>query len=232
MDIRPIASGSSGNAYHLRDETTQVLVECGLRWPAIRQALAFRTSDLDGCLISHEHGDHAKSVRDVIRAGIDCYMTAKTAAALNVTGHRVHHIDGQFTVGQWTVRPFRTIHDAADPVGFLIAAGSARVLYATDTAYLPNRFKGLTHVMVECNYDGELLRENVAAGQIHRSQQHRQLWSHMRLDTVLEFLRKTDLSACREIWLLHLSSRNADAERFKKAVQRQTGIVCRIGGTT
>jgi len=33
-----------------------------------------------------------------------------------------------------------------------------KVLYLTDTAYCKYRFRGLTHIMVECNHSWDILR--------------------------------------------------------------------------
>lgn len=55
----------------------------------IQQALNFKTTDIDGVLVSHEHGDHAKACKDLIKAGVDLYMTKGTKEALNLDSHRV-----------------------------------------------------------------------------------------------------------------------------------------------
>lgn len=44
----------------------------------------------------------------------------------------------------------------------------------------------------------------------------------MSLETAKEFLRANDLSRVQEIWLLHLSDDNSDAERFKREIQGLT----------
>lgn len=54
------------------------------------------------------------------------------------------------------------------------------------------------------------------------------LRSHMSLDRVLTFLAVNDLSAVREILLVHLSDGNSDAKEFKKAVQAATGRIVRV----
>ena len=62
MDIKVLASGSSGNCYYVSDGDSPVLIECGLPWKQIQQGINFRTSELAGCLVSHEHQDHCKAV--------------------------------------------------------------------------------------------------------------------------------------------------------------------------
>lgn len=225
IEIQVIASGSKGNCYRVTDGNTPLLIECGIRFPAIRQALNFATSSIAGCLVSHEHGDHAKAIKEVMRAGIDCYMSRGTADALGLSGHRLKIITAgkQFRIGSWTIMPFDAVHDAAEPLSFLLASGREKLLFATDTAYIRYRFRGLTHIMVECNYQPEILRANIAEGVVSGAQKKRLLRSHFSLDNVLGFLAANDLSAVREIWLLHLSDHNSDAGAMLRAVQAATG---------
>lgn len=230
MDIQVIASGSRGNCYRVDDGKTPLLLEAGISLKSIKEALGFKTSDIAGCLISHEHGDHAKAATDVAKAGIDCYLSAGTAEALGLTGHRAHIVKAleRFQVGTWTVLPFDAVHDAAEPLGFLLATGAEKLLFATDTAYIKYRFNGLTHIMIECNYDLPLLKESVAAGLVDREVKRRTLRSHMNLQSLKELLRANDLSRVQEIILLHLSDNNSDSERFKREIQELTGKVVRI----
>lgn len=226
MDIKVLASGSSGNCYYVSDGDSPVLIECGLPWKQIHQGINFRTSELAGVLVSHEHQDHCKSIKDVMKAGIDCYMSQGTAEVLNVSGHRLHIIKGlqQLQLGGWTVLPFDVQHDAKEPLGFLLAnkAGD-KLLYATDTYYLKYKFRGLTHILVECNYALDILQKNVAAGLVPAAVKDRALRSHFSIEHFKDFLRANDLSKVREIWLLHLSDGNSDAERFKREIQELSG---------
>jgi phosphoribosyl 1,2-cyclic phosphodiesterase len=226
IEIRPLASSSAGNAYLVTDGRSPLLLDCGLPIRELKQATGYRLSTLVGCLLSHEHQDHSKAVRDVMKAGIDCYMSAGTAEALGISGHRLHIIKAkqQFRIGTWTILPFETQHDAAEPLGFLLANQyGEKLLYATDTFYIRYRFQGLTHIAVECNYSLDILRANVEAGMVEPALKNRILKSHFSLENVKNFLKANDLSKVREIWLLHLSDGNSDAERFKREIQALTG---------
>jgi phosphoribosyl 1,2-cyclic phosphodiesterase len=161
-----------------------------------------------------------------MRAGIDCYMSRGTAEALGLSGHRLHIIKAkqQFKIGTWTMLPFETQHDAAEPLGFLLANQDGdKLLYATDTFYIRYRFSGLTHIMIEANYSLDILKRNVEAGAVPKELKSRILKSHFSLENVKKFLLANDLSKVQEIWLLHLSDGNSDAERFKHEIQALTG---------
>lgn len=170
--------------------------------------------------------DHSKAVKDIMRAGIDCYISAGTAEALEISGHRLNIIKAkqQFRIGTWAVLPFDTQHDVAEPLGFLLAnQAGEKVLYITDSYYCRYRFQGLTHIMIETNYSLDILNGNVEAGNIPPEMKKRVMRSHMSLETAKEFLKANDLSKVEQIWLIHLSDGNSDAERFKREVQELTG---------
>lgn len=234
MDVKVIASGSRGNCYRISDGVTPVLLECGLPIKQIRQGLGFGLTEVAACLVSHEHQDHAKAVADVLRAGVEVYTSPGTIKALGLEHHRLRPVRAKetFKVGTWTVRAFETQHDAQEPLGFLLhsRASNERLLYATDTYYIRYKFPGLTHIMVECNYAADILEANVKRGSVPEVLKKRLLTSHFSLDNVKEFLKANDLSQVREIWLLHLSDGNSDAERFKREVQALTGRPVYIAG--
>jgi phosphoribosyl 1,2-cyclic phosphodiesterase len=225
ITITPIASSSAGNCYHVTDGKTPLLIEAGARPAKVREKIG-NIAELAGCLVSHSHGDHSKYIKDLIKAAVDCYMSAGTADALGLQGHRIHGVkEGeQFKIGTWTIKPFDTVHDAQEPLGFLLGSGDEKLLFATDTAYIPHRFQGLTNIMIECNYNKEVLEANVESGAVSVSQKKRLLFSHFGLDQVLEFLRVTDRSRLREVWLLHASNANSDVAQMKAAVQGLTGV--------
>lgn len=234
MDIKVLASGSKGNCYWITDGTTPLLLECGISTREVRERIGFRLTEIAACLVSHEHQDHAKAVADVLRAGVEVYTSPGTIKALGLEHHRLRPVRAKetFKVGTWTVRAFETQHDAQEPLGFLLhsRASNERLLYATDTYYIRYKFPGLTHIMVECNYAADILEANVKRGSVPEVLKKRLLTSHFSLDNVKEFLKANDLSQVREIWLLHLSDGNSDAERFKREVQALTGRPVYIAG--
>ena len=232
MNIRVLASSSAGNAYILDDGSAPLLIEAGIRYKEIQQALGFKVCGLAGCLISHSHGDHSKSAKDIVKAGVGCYLSAETADALGLTGHRVKVVAPleTFNVGLWRVLPFPTVHDVDGSLGFLLAhRDGEKVLFITDSAYCKYRFTGLTHIMIETNYSLEILRQNVANGTLDLATKNRIVRTHMGLETVKEFLRANDLSRVEEIHLIHLSNDNSDEERFKREIQGLTGKPTYIG---
>jgi len=224
MNFTIIASGSRGNAYILDDGETRLLLECGGKWRDIQVALDFKISQLDACLITHDHGDHAKNWREIEDRGVPLFASAGTLDALGATGSPLKARETQ-RVGSYRIMPFEAVHDATEPLGWLIRSDhGGKLVFVTDTAYVPYRFPGLTHIAVEANYSQELLNERVESGKIKAAEKARTVGQHMSIDHALLFLSRQDLSAVECIYLLHVSRDNGDAEAFAKRVEAETRI--------
>lgn len=220
------ASGSAGNLYSVTDGRTSITIEAGLPIRQARKHLGFGVTGLAGCLVSHDHGDHAKAVPDVMKAGVDCYMSQGTADALGVTGHRVRILAPKqpARIATLTVLPFDVQHDAAEPLGFLVVSDlGGKLLYVTDTPYIRYRFDGLTIIALEANYSLEIMKRRTAGGELPPEQYRRVLRNHMSVERAIELLQANDLSRVEAIYLLHLSDGNSDESAFVDAVRRATG---------
>ena len=140
MEIQTYHSSSTGNLYKIDD----LLIDPGVPIKQIKRCLDHRLCDITACLISHEHQDHIRGARDLMRCGVDCFMTQGTADAAPLSGHRVHIIEAgkQFHIGSWQILPFRAVHNAAEPVGFLLFSefNGSKLIYAVDTQFVPYRF--------------------------------------------------------------------------------------------
>lgn len=231
MNFISLASSSRGNAYLLQSEgATPILLEAGLPIGRLRDKLRehrVSLSDLAGCLISHEHQDHAKAVKDLLKIGVDCYMSPQTAHALMVYKH--HRIISlgpgmKQEIQQWRILPFLLHHDAVGPLGFLIGHDDDHLLFIPDTAFVENRFDGITSIAVECNNISEILSKNIIEGYIPAIVGKRIRRNHMSLENLISMLRANDLTRCRAIYLMHLSDGNSDERRMRQEIQMATGI--------
>ncbi|MFI3132040.1 MBL fold metallo-hydrolase [Mammaliicoccus sciuri] len=210
-----------------------MLLEAGVKFEKVQKALQYRTRDIAGCLITHEHGDHAKYTDQYLKNGINCYMTRGTKKAKKFQSHRLNILKAKrsITIGTWSILPFEIEHDAAEPVGFLLKSSEGyKVIYLTDTKYCKYRFKGLTHMMLEVNYIYEKMQENVQRGRVHQGLANRIMESHFSLEYALRLLKINDLSQLQQIHLIHLSSTNSDAQLIKQQVQEASGVPVYIGG--
>lgn len=219
MKFTALASSSAGNAYVVSDGKTRLLIEAGLAHRTLQTLLGFQIGSLDGCLISHEHKDHAKAALEVIKDGIPVYMSAGTKEALNATGAAVCASMEQFSIGSMEVVPFATFHDCAEPLGFLIQSreDGDKLVFATDTVNLRYQFPGVNILAIEANFDPEILSR---CEKMPEKTKHRIANTHMDIHVLCEYLCSLDLSLCREIYLLHLSNATSHEGHFINKVRR------------
>jgi metallo-beta-lactamase domain protein len=239
IDIKVIGSGSSGNCYLANINGTQLLLECGLPFKTIQKALGYKTSDILACLITHEHIDHSKATKDVIKNGIDVLMTRGTADVLEIFGHRLQILEKKFEretsyrfywKNNILIQPFEAIHDAREPVNFYIKDIRTKesLLFVTDTAYMPYKIPNVNVLMVECNYVKNVIDSNTKNDSLNINLRNRIVKNHMSLETLLKALNQADLSNLKKVYVLHLSDANSQEKVILEAIQRQTGAIVEI----
>ncbi len=228
ITIKCIASSSAGNCYRISDGDTSLLLEAGISFQRMQKALFYTVSHMDGCLITHEHLDHARAVNDLLKIGVPCYMSDGTAKELNVSEHhKVIKISaGEIVqINTFRVMAFEVVHDANEPLGYVLHSKSTgeNLVFLTDTAYSRYTFKDINYIMVECNYAKDLIAHSVATGMLSAMLRDRIIKTHFSLDHCKEFLRANDISGVKEIHLLHLSDHNSDEERFQREIAAVSG---------
>lgn len=224
MRFEALASSSHGNAYIVSDKETRILLECGLSRRKLQQLSGFRLSDITACVVSHEHKDHSGCVADLLAGGMPVYMSEGTAVALRLEGNALEAAEAvehqkQITVGSIDIVPFATFHDAKEPLGFLFRSrlDGDILAFATDTVNLNYRFPGVTILAIEANFDRYILER---CQRMPEKTRHRVTNTHMEIDVLCDYLRRLDLSACREIYLLHLSDATSHEGHFINKVCR------------
>ena len=222
MDIKIIASGSSGNAYLIGDGKTRLLLDAGISFKRIQVGCGFQTRKIAACLVTHRHGDHAMAIPKLLQRGIPVYSNTNVAEihkgvqALTVLKER--------TIGTLRILPFEVEHDV-ECYGYQVTSieTGEKLVYVTDSAYVKYTFSGLTHIMIEANYAQEIIIDNAKHERIPLYLAERVIQTHMSIETLLDLLQANDMSKVRQIYLLHLSDNNSDAEAFKRQVQQETG---------
>lgn len=227
MRLKVISTGSIGNAYILENDQEALLIECGVNFKLIKQALNFDLKKVVGCILTHEHLDHAKAINDVLTAGIYVHSSQGTHEALGTDKHHravYAYEDVMFKIGNFKIKPFAVQHDVKDPFGYLINhPETGTVLFLTDSYYCEYVFPGLNNIIIEANYCQGILDQRVQDGMNPKFLRDRVIQSHMSLSTCKQTLAAYDLSAVNNIVLIHLSDGNSDAKRFKREVEEQTG---------
>lgn len=221
IDIKIIASGSKGNAYIIADGEKKIIIDPGIRFKDLIRKVDFSITDIDFCLISHEHKDHCIAAKKLSKLGVQLVMSRGTMDRLKLPGLIAISERPITDVHGWDILPFQTQHDAQEPLGFLICTPSRKkILYATDTYYIRYNFRDVNYYMVEANYREEILLANEDLHPIHKDRVRQ---SHFEIENLKRFFSAQDLSKCEKILLIHLSDDNSDENYFKTSIEAVTG---------
>ena len=222
-------SSSRANLYTVTAANgRRLLLECGVRWPVLLEALDYDLSNINFCLLTHEHLDHSKSVNDVMRAGIDVYSSAGTFDVVGIKNHRRGKVITAYagvTNKHFDCYAFPIIHDAKEPFGYIVREVSTNeyLFFCPDSGFIKQRF-GLKFsiIAIECSYDINILQNRVDTQDINEALAKRLLDSHAEKQTTMNYLAEfCDLSKCRQIHLLHMSGDTIDKKQTKKEFEKR-----------
>ncbi len=172
--LKPLFSGSSGNAILIESRGHALLVDAGVSGKRIVSALEENRKSpnaLEGILITHEHIDHIKSAGILSRRyHIPIYANAATwEAMLPTIGEiptalcKILEPGEEVTVGDIGITPFSIPHDAASPVGYNFFLEKRKVTLATDIGKMNDKIfmnlSGSEEILLESNYDIVMLQK-------------------------------------------------------------------------
>lgn len=220
MKLKCIATGSSGNCYTLTSDNGETLIlDCGIPIKEIKKGLNWNIRNVVGCIVSHAHSDHSKSVKDFCDMGIPVckpYETLLMSQFLANSYFTVRTFDLTTLDGRWT-------HTNADGsecpcYGFLITHPEmGRMLYITDTEMVKWRFKGINHVLLGTNYDKDLVNVD------NQSKANHVFRGHLSIDTACDFVKSNNSNDLQNVIMCHLSAENADSDSF---IEKMKKVAC------
>jgi phosphoribosyl 1,2-cyclic phosphodiesterase len=170
-----LGSGSAGNSALVATDHCKVLIDGGLsaRQLVLRLELCGVTPEqLDGVLLTHEHGDHICGLEVLCRKfNVPIYSNALTAESVRGDGAfeahrnwRIFATGAEFSICDITVQTFPVPHDAVDPLGFVFHAGSGSLGFITDLGYVTKliveRLREVQTLVIETNHDEKLLQND------------------------------------------------------------------------
>lgn len=221
MRMTVLGSGSSGNCYLLDDGRGILIIEAGVPFEEVKEAIDYKTSKIVGVLSSHEHGDHRKYLHEYEAAGIPVLKGDKA-------GFYGKSIEPPLFLGNFHIMPFEVVHDVPCYGYLIFHISMGRLLFVTDTEYIKYRFKGVNHIMVEANYAQDIIDENVTDGIIPESLRKRIMKSHTSLETAKGIVTANRNPLLRNVVLLHLSGHNSDRKRFVSEMKEIAGEYCNV----
>lgn len=234
-----LGSGSSGNCYYLGDETGGLLLDAGIPIRSIKKSLAAEGISLEdghirGVLVTHDHADHIRTI-GVLGAVYHLPVYATTLVHDSITRSRFVQeplgasrrdlaIHEPLELAGFSIEAFPVPHDSAENVGYHITRGEDfRFTLATDvghpTAVIERYIAAAQHVVLEANYDSEMLRtgsyppflkERVASP-----------LGHLSNEEAAEVLARCYHPEMRNVWLCHLSKDNNHPELCWKSIEQR-----------
>ncbi len=232
MRVVVLGSGSSGNATLVEGaDGVRVLVDAGFSGRDLETRLrdvGVDPESLSAIFITHEHGDHTKGMGVLARRfGLALYLTHITRRAcdallLGKEDVRAYSSAAPLRIGALEVRPFLTVHDAADPVAVTVSdvLTGDKLGIATDlgrpTATVRAALAGCHLLVLEANHD-EIMLWN---GPYPWSVKQRIASSHGHLSNRAsgELARELFHPGLVSVVLAHLSEHCNDGELARDAV--------------
>lgn len=218
VEVHSLASGSSGNAILVRDDSAAVLIDAGIgirRLTAALHSVNTDPADLSAILISHEHADHTTgAVRTANKYRVPLVANARTLDAVQGAGSvptRVMDAGEELIFGDLSVRSFAISHDAACPVGYTVHGNGATVTSATDTGVLSPEIRAEAAcadlLIIESNHDEEMLVRGPYPSYLKRRIASER--GHLSNDTAAGLIIDlAEAGKCVSVWLAHLSQVN------------------------
>lgn len=226
MKLKVLGSSSQGNCYILENKDEALILEAGVNMLEVKKALGWNIRKVAGCLITHQHNDHSKYIKNMVDSGFYTLALEDVWKAKGISiGKRAVelHTGKGYKLGNFKIIAFSACHDVPC-VGYVVNHPDfGRLVFITDSFMCEYTFPNLNHIMLECNYSDAKLIESIRKGYTQPSQRERLMTSHMELSTCKETLKANDLRKVEEIILIHLSRHNSDEEMFVSDIEKSTG---------
>lgn len=165
------ASGSSGNCYLIKSDSTALLVDVGITGKRVLGGIeekGLSPDEIDGIMLTHEHIDHVRSLRMISKktGNAKVYGSKGTLQAVSdkVAEEKVCPLtpgEPQY-IGDILVKPFHLSHDAAEPMGYSFEQDGRILTIVTDTGYVSEEI--FDHVaeadflVLEANHEVNILK--------------------------------------------------------------------------
>lgn len=218
-----MGSGSEGNALLVGAGQNYVLLDCGfgLKDSVARMArLGITPDQLNGIVVTHEHGDHVGGVaRLACNFNLPVWLTHGTLRSRPKAFEQIatlREIDPNqvFSIGDLEIQPYPVPHDALEPVQYVFSDGARRLGVLTDvgccTPHIESMLSGCHALVLECNHDTAMLMDGDYPYSLKQRVGGR--LGHLNNKEAAGILAKLDVSRLQHLIAAHLSSKNNTAE--------------------
>ena len=162
------------------------------------------------------HQDHIKSLDYFINLGIPCYGNKDVCSIHKgcIELPNVLKVDG------FKVQTFELVHNVPNNAFIIDTSDGIRILYCTDTQYIPKIVKRVHYAIIECNNDFDTIVDNAMEGDMTMSN----FKEHQNINDCIEYLKRIYNVDLQQVVLWHLSSTNINPNEAVKRVRRELGF--------
>ena len=162
------------------------------------------------------HQDHIKSLDYFINLGIPCYGNKDVCSIHKgcIELPNVLKVDG------FKVQTFELVHDVPNNAFIIDTSDGIRILYCTDTQYIPKIVKRVHYAIIECNNNFDTIVDNAMEGDMTMSN----FKEHQNINDCIEYLKRIYNVDLQQVVLWHLSSTNINPDEAVKRVRRELGF--------
>lgn len=233
MFVCSLNSGSNANCYYLGNQDEAILVDGGLscRETVKRlKRLGLSIRNIKAIFVSHEHGDHIHGIPGLSKKyQLPVYITSDTLqqGKLNLKEHLIVPLRAYepVKVGNLSVTAFPKLHDACDPLSFVVECSSVRVGIFTDIGmpceHVTRHFQQCHAAFLEANYDETLLTNG--SYPVHLKNRIRGDRGHMSNEQASQLFIRHKPAFMSHLFLSHLSRDNNSPKIVKEVFNKIAG---------
>ena len=165
----------------------------------------------------NRHSDHSACITKALEYQIPVYSNKEVAAEHTLV--KPLSTEYSYMIGGFKVQCLKVPHNALCYSFIIKCPSGEKILFATDLSKFNYKVSGCDVIMMEANYDENLIYEALARGEVVRSQSE----NHLEIKDCIEAVERCVDTNTQLIILLHLSDGYSDEKRFQKMVHKATG---------
>jgi phosphoribosyl 1,2-cyclic phosphodiesterase len=226
VSVAVLCSGSSGNSILVRADGSGIMIDAGVSCRDLNRRLSvfgMEPTQIEAVVLTHEHTDHTRGARRFCSEfDIPVYATRGTLALTPLEGVESHLIEAgrRVQIGDFTVKPFKVRHLAAEPVAVSVSLDPIKIGIASDlgsvTPSVVYEMSDSNLMLVESNYDERMLLSGNYPEFLKRAIKGNH--GHLSNDDAGTLSGKAVSERTERIVLVHLSKDNNTPERALETV--------------
>ena len=237
INVTALGSGSRGNAFVFGCKGLNIMVDAGFSRKELLRRMeiaGIKPESIQAVLVTHEHDDHVKGIKVFCDTmNIPVCLSAGTANYLKQkqklpARFKIFSPGDSFLLCGFNIKTFPVMHDAVEPVGFVISNGESKIGMATDLGIVSRNvveaMTGCNTIVWESNYDLEMLKNSNRTYNLKR--RILSASGHLNNRDAAEALAKLVTAETRSVILAHVSR---ECNTYSIAAQECARIIGLMG---